>query len=330
MLNYPRKLPGLSPEVTRRAKHSVELQTHQSGGEVRLSYWSEPLWEWDISYNVLRDGFRNGVSYDELKQIEGMFLACAGSLQGFQFFDPDDNRVFRQTIGTTDGISTGYTLVRTFGSCNPGDGYQGTEAIGLLDTTQPFNVYIDASATPIAMSDPIYGYSLSTASPKQQQLVFNEAPPVGHAISVDMSFLYYARFGADSQDFDKFMHQLWGLKKVTLVSLRFGAGGSSLPPSTSQAPGRSIQIATSTFQLINTDGYVGITNASGGALEIDLPVYPAANQVVKLADEGGNAGTYTWTVKFNGVVVPNTTVAVNGGFISLRWNGTAWIQIGAQ
>lgn len=328
MLTYPRKIPGLSPEVTRRPKHSVELQSHQSGGEVRLSYWSEPLCEWDISYDVLRDGFRNGVAYDELKQIEGMFLACAGSLQGFQFHDPDDNRVFRQMIGTTDGISSAYTLVRTFGSCNPGDSYQGSEAIGFLDTTQPFNLYVDDAAAPVALSDPTYGYALATSAPKQQQLVFNSAPAAGHTLSVDMAYLYYARFGADSQDFEKFMHQLWGLKKVTLVSLRFAAGGSSLPASTSQAQGRSIAVTSSPLQLVNTDGYVGITNNSGTALEVDLPVYPAANQVVKLADEGGNAGSFNWTIKWNGASI--STVIVNSGFLSLRWNGSAWYQLGAQ
>lgn len=328
MLIYPKNLPGLSPEVTRRPKHSVELQAHQSGGEVRISYWSEPLWEWDISYNLLRDGFRDGVSYDELKQIEGMFLACSGTLQGFQFCDPDDSRVFRQPVGTTDGLSSAYSLVRRFGSSNPGDGYQGSEAIGFLDSTRPFNLYVDNSAIPVAVSDPVYGYTLATSAPKQQQIVFNLAPPPGHALSVDMSYLFYVRFGADSQDFDKFMHQLWGLKKVTLVSLRFGSGGSSLPPSTSQAPGRSITVTSSPLQLVNTDGYVGITNSAGTALEIELPIYPSANQVVKLSDEGGNAGTYNWTIVWNGNTVG--TVTVNGGFLSLRWNGVNWYRIGAQ
>jgi hypothetical protein len=329
-LVYPRALPGLAPEIVRRPKHAVELQTHQSGGEVRLSYWSEPLWEWDISYNVLRDGFRDGTSYDELRQIAGMFLACVGSLQGFQFYDPDDHAIFRQTIATTDGLSSAYTLIRTYGSCNPGDGYQGSEAIGFLDTTQAFNLYVDGSATPVDMSDPTYGYSLATSAPKQQQLVFNAAPASGHTLSVDMSYLYYARFGADTQDFQKFMHQLWGLKKVTIASLRFGSGGSSLEPSTSQAPGRPVTTTSSPLQLTNADGYVGITNSSGTALTIDLPLYPSANQVVKLADVGGNAGTYPWTIAWNGVAVTNATVVVNNGFISLRWNGAAWYQIGAQ
>jgi hypothetical protein len=64
------------------------------------------------------------------------------------------------------------------------------------------------------------------------------------------------------------------------------------------------------------------------ALSIDLPIYPAANQVVKLADEGGNAATYNWTILWDGN--PVGTITANGGFISLRWNGANWYRIGAQ
>jgi hypothetical protein len=327
-LIYPRGFPGMAPEITRRPKHSIELQSHQSGAEVRLSYWSEPLWEWDIAYNVLRDGQRDGVAYDELRQIEGMYLACSGSLQGFQFWDCDDHEVFQQPIATTDGLSSAYTLVRTLGANNPAAGYRGTEAVGFLDLSRPFNLYIDDSSVPVSPTDPVFGYSLSTSAPKQQQIVFNEVPPSGYTLSADLSFLYYARFNMDSQDFEKFMHQLWGLKKVTLVSLRSGPGGSSLPQSTSQAAGRSVAVHSSPLQLANTDGYVGITNSGGTALTINLPIYPSANQVVKLADEGGNAGTDNWTIQYNGT--PVASVVVDSGFISLRWNGTAWYQIGVQ
>lgn len=315
--------------MTRRPKHSNEHQSHTSGGEFRIGYWSEPLWEWDISYNVLRDGFRNGAAYDELRRIEGLFLACSGALQGFQFWDCDDNQVIRQTIGETDGLTTAFTLKRTYGANDPAYGWQGTEAIGFLDTTQPFNLYVDTSGTPVSISDPTFGYSLATSAPKQQLLLFDTPPPPGHALFVDMSYLYYARFGADAQDFDKFMHQLWGMKKVNLVSLRYGSGGSGIAQSVSQAPGRSIAANASPVTLTNMDGYVGITNDSGAALSINLPLYPSANQVVRLSDEGGNAGSYNWSVYWNGVAVTNGTVAVNGGFLTLRWNGAGWYQIGA-
>jgi hypothetical protein len=221
ILPYPRNLPGLAYSKIRRPKHNVSVQAHQSGGEVRMSYWSEPLWEWDLAYELLRDGFRNGHAYDELKQIEGCFLATTGSLTGLSFYDDDDHTAVRTLVGTTDGATTAFTLLRYRGTQKEGQNYLGTETIGFLDLTRPFNLYIDGALVPVDVSDSTYGYTLSTATPKKQQVVFNAAPPAGHVITCDMSWLYYVRFQSDSNDFEKFMHQLWGLQKVTLCSLRY-------------------------------------------------------------------------------------------------------------
>lgn len=219
MFTYPRSLPGLAYSKVRRPKHNVSVQTHQSGGEVRMSYWSEPLWEWDLTYEVLRDGFRMGRAWDELLQIEGLFLASTGNLTGFQFYDDDDHRVFRTLVGASDGTTTTFTLKRYRGSYAGGP--LGLEAIGLLDLSQPFNLYFNTLPGVIDPNDPVYGYTLNTSTPKNQQLVFNNPPPNGHTFVADFSYFFYARFQADSLDLEKFMHQLWALKKVTLVSLRF-------------------------------------------------------------------------------------------------------------
>ena len=218
-LLYPRHLPGLTYSKVRRPKHSVSVQTHQSGGEVRLSWWPEPLWEFDLTYELLRDGFRNGRAYDELKQIEGCHLATTGSLSGMKFYDDDDHSAVQSGLGTTNGSQTNFTLLRYRGTGSEGQDYIGQENIGFLDTTQPFNLYVDG--TLVDISDPTYGYSLSTSTPKNQQLVFNSAPPAGHALTCDLSWLYYVRFQSDTNDYEKFYHQLWALKKVTLVSLRY-------------------------------------------------------------------------------------------------------------
>ena len=186
-----------------------------------MSYWSEPLWEWDLTYELLRDGFRMGRAFDELKQIEGCFLACSGSLIGMSFYDEDDHTAVQSGLGTTDGMTTAFTLIRYRGTVREGESYIGSETIGLLDTTQAFNLYVDGSPTPVEVSDPTYGYSLNTSTPKRQQVIFNSAPPTGHKLTCDLSWLYYVRFQADSQDLEKFMHQLWGLKQVTLCSLRY-------------------------------------------------------------------------------------------------------------
>ena len=222
MYTYPRHLPGLAWSKVRRPKHNVSVQTHQSGGEVRMSYWSEPLWEWDLTYELLRDGFRGGRALDELLQIEGLFLASTGSLTGFRFHDDDDNRVTRTLVGSSDGTTSAFTLKRYRGPWT-GGGLQplGLESVGVLDPSQPFNLYFETLPGTIDPNDPVYGYTLDTSTPRNQKLVFNVAPPPGHTFVCDMSFFFYVRFQADSLDFEKFMHQLWALKKVTLVSLRF-------------------------------------------------------------------------------------------------------------
>ena len=225
MYTYPRNLPGLAYSKIRRPKHNVSVQTHQSGGEVRMSYWSEPLWEWDLTYEVLRDGFRYGRNFDELKQIEGLFLASTGSLTGFQSHDDDDNRVTRNFVGQSDGSTTTFTLSRyrsTYaGAWTNGTEPFGVETVGVLDLTQPFNLYFNTLPGIIDPNDPTYGYTLNTSVPKNQQLVFTNPPPHGHTIVADFSYFFYVRFQTDALDLEKFMHQLWALKKVTLASLRF-------------------------------------------------------------------------------------------------------------
>ena len=144
-------------------------------------------------------------------------------MSGFQFRDDDDYRVTRTLAAVTDGSTTNFTLKRYRGSYRAAESTQplGLESIGVLDLSQPFNLYLNTSSAIIDPNDPTYGYTLNTFTPKQQQIVFNSAPPNGHTLVCDMSFFYYVRFQADSMDFEKFMHQLWTLKKVTLCSLRY-------------------------------------------------------------------------------------------------------------
>jgi len=47
-------------------------------------------------------------------------------------------------------------------------------------------------------------------------------------------------------------------------------------------------------------------------------------QVIFLTDEGGNAGTYPFTIKNGSTTVGMITV--NGGWLPLRWNGANWLQ----
>jgi hypothetical protein len=111
------------------------------------------------------------------------------------------------------------------------------------------------------------------------------------------------------------------------------AAGASVPSASAAAAasptvngGRSVTVSSSPLAITPSDNYVGITNTSGGPLTIDLPSSPTTNQDVRLADEGGNTGTYGWAIKNAGGAAVGT-VTVNSGGISLHWTGTVWQQV---
>lgn len=207
---YP-TLPGLTYSVIKRPKWFTGVGTAATGREVRVAYAQNPLWEWDLTYNWLPDEANpNAATASDIKQLMGFYLSMAGSFQTFLFLDPDDNAVTGQVIGTSDGINTTWTLLRTYGG---GDG-TGTEPIGYVNTALAFHVYVDA-----VLADPSTYTLLSTAL-VSQQIRFNTAPTTGKVISVDMSYYYAVRFSDDHYDFEKFMDRLWSVGKLTLMSQR--------------------------------------------------------------------------------------------------------------
>jgi uncharacterized protein (TIGR02217 family) len=213
---YPPNLPGLAFNVVRRPKGNTAVQPHVSGREVRLGYWTYPLYEWDLTYSVLRDFLPcpNYPIFSELKRLEGFFLAMRGSLTPFFFNDPDDNHVGGQVIATTDGTTTSFLLVRTWG--DPSYGATVTEPVGNIDQVKSKfyfnNILIDPS-----------GYTF-TGVPANLYITFATPPAAGVVLSASLFYNFYVRFKDDILDFEKFSGPpgagYWTVKKLTLMSLR--------------------------------------------------------------------------------------------------------------
>lgn len=217
MLQYPDNIGILDVTVTQRMVWPGVIQSHASGSEGRLSYANEPLWEFDLQYNGLHEGDWDGATYEELSKIEGLFGKCAGTTSGFKYKHPRWNATLAQSLGTTDGSTVAYDIVRTYGPASDAT-FQGTEHVGVLDGSVTFQLYI--GGVPKTISDPTYGYTLSTTTPGKQQLVFNAAPPSGHAIAADFGYFFYSRFLESPIEYDKFADKLYEMKKVTLRTLR--------------------------------------------------------------------------------------------------------------
>jgi Conserved hypothetical protein 2217 (DUF2460) len=124
------ELPGLVYPVIKQPMWSNKIQTSTSGKETRTSFWSYPVWDYKISYDFLRSGIQA-----EMQTLIGFFNSRQGNYDSWLFNDPDDNSVSFQSLGTGDGSTTAFQLLRTLGGF--------TEPVSLLPTQSP-TVIIDS------------------------------------------------------------------------------------------------------------------------------------------------------------------------------------------
>lgn len=202
---YP-TLPGQSIDIIKRPKWSTSRAVAASGRDIRIGLWSYPLWEWELNYEFLRDA----ASPSELKLLMGFFNSTYGGLQGFLFQDPDDHAVTAQHVGTGDGTTASFVVVRTYGGASG----SGTEPIGYIKDGSVFQIYRDGVAVDRA------DYDVDTDYPCRQLFTFHTPPSAGVVITVDVEYLYYVHFKDDTQDFERFLWQYYQARKVVLESLR--------------------------------------------------------------------------------------------------------------
>jgi len=219
---YPDKslLPGLTyGSLWTPRFYNLPTATTASGADIDLGLAQYPLHDFDLTYRWLCDGigpeaWRSGQGL-EFKTMMGFLLQTGGTAGRFLYKNPDDWRVFRNSIGTGDGTTTAFTITRTFGA----NGYTGIEPVGRVNTSAGVNVYLNGSATPL---DPSL-YSISTTTPCANTITFGSAPADGYDISIDMSYFYYCKLAQNNNTAKKFMDRLWSMDKVSLHSCRPGA-----------------------------------------------------------------------------------------------------------
>jgi hypothetical protein len=219
---YPGRqlLPGLTYNSTwTPAFFNMPTATAASGADIDLAIAQYPLHDFELAYQFLRDGldhwtWRNGEGL-EFRTMMGFLLQIGGTAGRFLYKNPDDWRIWRQSVGVGDGATTTFTLTRTFGA----SGYFGTEPVGQVNLTEPFNAYLNGSAAPLAPSL----YSVGTANPVANTITFATAPPPGQNIAVDMAYWYYCKLAKSNNTAKKFMDSLWSMDKVQIHSCRPGA-----------------------------------------------------------------------------------------------------------
>jgi uncharacterized protein (TIGR02217 family) len=210
---YP-TLPGLKIDVYKTPIFSTLIQQSTSGKSITTSLYINPLWQYDLSYSILRDDS----NYNELKTLMGFYMNRQGGYDSFLFLDPSDNNINGQEIGLGNGNNTQFQLIREYGGfIEPQQ-----DIIEPVSGNPPLNIYLDG------ILDSTSNYNIDYF---QSGIVsFNDAVPLGTTVSADFSFYKRVRFlefsapsgagSSNSDSFGQFAHNLWSLGSITLVTCR--------------------------------------------------------------------------------------------------------------
>ncbi len=191
-------LPGLSWSVLRTPMFSVQMRTSDSQRETATIFMNQCYYQIELSYEMLRQG---GI-YDELQQIEGLFLTMRGSYDYFKFDDPNNNTVINGVLGTGNGTNKTFVFAR-----NTGPSYY--EAVGMVN--QITNVKING----VTVNPADYSISLPNV------IVFDTAPPNGQVVTATFTYYYLCRFGEDQHEYEQFMYRLYQLNQITLKTVDY-------------------------------------------------------------------------------------------------------------
>jgi hypothetical protein len=206
------------------------VQTAGSGREVRRPQRQSAQWEYELTFEGLRDQTLNSLpygplaGYTEFQRLSGAFVALAGRYGLFFFDDPSDNSRLNQSIGVGNGVVTQFTIYRTFGA----SGFAASEPVGGINTGGiPFAIYFNGVPQ-------FSGWGLADGSDGTGASVTFAIPPgAGVNITADFSFYYLCFFTEDQHDYDEFYKNYYALKSLKFRSTlpgSFSFAGYTPPP----------------------------------------------------------------------------------------------------
>lgn len=215
-ITYPSPTP-VFPALTmgwsvRKMPTTATLQaTSVQGIERRATRQAYPLWEFEVTFEVLREETQNNPVYaptsphTEFAQISGLFLACLGAYGEFYFEDLDDNSRSSVPIGGGNDVSTDFLVYTTYFS----GAYTMAEPVGGIKS-------IDAvffNGTPIGSGN----YSIGS---DKRAIHFLSPPASGVDITASYHFYFRCRFTEDKQDYEQFAKNLWEYKTCRFRSVK--------------------------------------------------------------------------------------------------------------
>jgi len=198
---------GISFPVTREVQWDTDIQQAISGKENRLSYYTYPRYQWTADIGFLSS---SSVYSQTLQTLLGFVNQMQGQANSFLYQDPDDYSATAQTIGTGDGTTTAFQLVKSLGGF--------VEPVFAPNLSGTINVYINGTLQSSGNYTINAWGTNNTNGPGS--LVFNTAPSSGAAITASFTFYYPCRFASDKFSFSLSYKNTYTLKKLAWISVK--------------------------------------------------------------------------------------------------------------
>lgn len=233
---YPTGILGLAYTVTKTPEFSTTIQKSPNGSTYRLQQQQNPVWTFQLIYEVLKDrGILSPYTYSEYRILQGFFLARQGQDDDFLFDDPTDNSVGPAlnpdlTPNTqaalqvvTDGLGNYYSPIqRNFG---------GQFFEDITDLNGSIAVYANGTLMALTTDYTIGGPGLAIPGFACSGLYLHwvaVGTPPATPVTAQFNFYFRVRFGVDKQDFEQFTYDLWTVggsegknsSQMTLVTAR--------------------------------------------------------------------------------------------------------------
>jgi uncharacterized protein (TIGR02217 family) len=178
-------------------EYSTDIVITQGGYEQRNINWASARARYNVAYGVR--------SQSQLNELIAFFRARKGRAEGFRFKDWTDHSATAQAIGTGDGSTTQFQLVKTYTS----GGITESRII-----TKPVSGTISIYKNGVLQTT---GYSVSTIT---GMVTFSAAPANGVAITASFEFDVPVRFDTDRLSASLESYGISSVKEITLVEVR--------------------------------------------------------------------------------------------------------------
>ncbi len=177
--------------------YSTSVVATASGFEQRNANWSAARGKWDVSSGLKQQA--------QLDLLIAFFRARKGKAYGFRFKDWTDYRATGQLLGTGDGATKVFQLVKAYASGAGSEARTITKPV--LGSVVPYLGGVKQTS----------GWSINTVT---GVLTFSVAPTQGVVVTADFEFDVPVRFDTDSMDvtIENFNLNQWS--SIPIVEIR--------------------------------------------------------------------------------------------------------------